>query len=178
MMSGSRPGISLATMCLALVYVALGMVALRQSDEAWTSVVVTMTFLTLLAASVRLLGAVGKGRRFWQGFLIFGWGLFAAMMFPGSGGGFGPMLVSSYLLNLISSGLFPDVSQPAGAGPAVVQYVGLRFRPLSPERHAFLLMGHCYITLLGAVFGGALAVSFARSQEKPAGQGAALDRTS
>jgi hypothetical protein len=155
---------SIAMLCLVPVYVALGLHALRVSDETWTSIVVSVTLLILMTTTLQMIVVTGRPRRFWQGFVLFGWILFATMFFPSSsGGGLGMLLTSSYLLNTISAEVFPSLSQPAMA--PVVQYVGGRMRPLSPRHHSFLLIGHCYVTFLMAALGGLLGLALADQAE-------------
>lgn len=162
----TRPRISLGVMCLAVVYLALGFLALRESDAAWMSLVMTVTFLGLLTATLQAIAAPGGSRRFWIGFVVFGWAFFLAMAFPGASQTLGSTLASSQLINLISAMLRPEVPGRTPAVP-IIQYTGLGFNPTSPERFAFLHIAHCYVTALMALLGGWAAVQLAKHQVPP-----------
>jgi hypothetical protein len=169
----TRPRISLGVMCLAVVYLALGLLALRESDALWMSVVMTVTFLGLLTATLQAIAASGGSRRFWVGFVVFGWAFFLAMAYPGASQTLGSMLASTHLINLISAMLRPEVPGRT-PGASIIQYTGLGFQytglgfnPTSPERFAFLHIAHCYVTALMALLGGWAAVQLAKHQAPP-----------
>lgn len=68
---------------LAVVFVsAIGVAALRSSNEGWDSAVFGLTLLTLAASLILVAQKRERARAFWLGFAIFGWVYLVASLIP------------------------------------------------------------------------------------------------
>src|SRR5262245_46171736 len=120
----SRPRISLAGLMALVLFVAVGIAALRNSSEMWAGVMLLAT-LGMLASSI--LGIVYRtdGRRaWWLGFALFGWGYFALAYLPGVR----PKLPTTGLLAYTHTKLIPapgrlGAFRITSAGPGRVRLV-------------------------------------------------------
>ena len=101
---------SLAQLMGIVLYLSLGLAALRNADTLWASASFT---LSILAISTALLGALirrGRARPVWIGFAVFGWTYLLASTLPprASGGlGFGPVPLPPNLIEWGMASLQP-----------------------------------------------------------------------
>src|SRR4051812_42711052 len=78
----ARPRFSIATMLLVVLGVGVAVAALRASNDAWDSGIFGLTLLILLTAVLLAVHRTERGRAFWLGFALFGWGYLVASLVP------------------------------------------------------------------------------------------------
>lgn len=71
-----RPRISILALIAGVVACGVAFAALRTGSDYWLSAFYTMTVGLLLGAVIAARYRRGRGRAFWFGFAVFGWGLF------------------------------------------------------------------------------------------------------
>src|SRR4051794_34921237 len=80
----SQPRLSLSGLMVLVVFIGVGIAALRDASEPWAGIVLLLT-LGLLGVSI--LGVVYRRearRAWWVGFALFGWGYAALTLAPWS----------------------------------------------------------------------------------------------
>jgi hypothetical protein len=85
----------------AMVFLAVGFVALREADRVWDRWLLSVTLVLLLAAVVLAALRAGARRAFWLGFALFGWGYFGLSRSPSTE----PRLITTKALASLQSTL-------------------------------------------------------------------------
>lgn len=67
-----KPRFNIASLLLVVLVVAVGVAALRDSNEIWDNVLFTLTVGVLLISVLLTIHCTGKRRAFWMGFAVFG----------------------------------------------------------------------------------------------------------
>ena len=78
----SRIRFTIASLLVAVLLVAVGFAALRESDDLWDSGVFTLTLGVLLVSILLALHRTDSRRTFWIGFALFGWGYLGLSLVP------------------------------------------------------------------------------------------------
>ena len=78
----SRPRFRIASLLVLILLVALGVAALRASDDAWECAVFGATLLILLAAILPIAHRTDEKRAFWMGLALFGWAYLGFSLVP------------------------------------------------------------------------------------------------
>jgi hypothetical protein len=73
---------NIASLLVAIVFVAVGFAALRESNELWDSALFTLTLTVLLASTLLALHRSDARRAFWLGFALFGGSDLALSLLP------------------------------------------------------------------------------------------------
>jgi hypothetical protein len=96
------PRYNVTSALAALLFVAVGLAALREADELWYGWLFYPTFVLLLVAVLLAALRTGDRRAFWIGFAVFGWGYLSLSLIPSTE----PRLITTkILLNLYKSTL-------------------------------------------------------------------------
>src|SRR5262249_39466286 len=69
----SRLRFSIASLLGLVLFLAVGLAALREATDLWDSAVFTTTVALLLVSVLLAVHRIGRGRAFWLGFAVFGW---------------------------------------------------------------------------------------------------------
>jgi len=149
--------------------VGLAIVALKNANEAWWSLGVTIVLLVLSVATVGAVTSLHERRAFWIGCAIFGWAYWIV-----STGSFGlerGTLVTGALLRLVYVPLSQEVELPSDMSPGEPTYSRIGgFRndgtPIhfvqEPSFGAMLLVAHPIVNVGFAFIGGWVATLFHR----------------
>ena len=78
----SRIRFSIASLLVAVLFVAVGFAALRESSELWDSGVFTLVLTVLLTSILLAIHRTESRRAFWTGFALFGWTYLALSLVP------------------------------------------------------------------------------------------------
>ena len=68
-----RHRITIAGLLGLVLFLAVGLAALRSADDAWDSGVLGVTLAVLLISVLLAVHRTGHGRAYWLGFALFGW---------------------------------------------------------------------------------------------------------
>ncbi|MDB5353412.1 MAG: hypothetical protein JWN86_4659 [Planctomycetota bacterium] len=173
----SRPRISIASLLIVVVVVAMGLAALRAASYPWAGAFTSLTYFALLASWLGI--AFGRGRRrvFWTGFALLGWGYVVLSHSSWMGNGFRSFLLAPNLSASLFEILHPE--EAAGAGMGGMGNMGggmgggMRNMPLAGggapptsaiDLTAFTLIGTALEALLWAFLGGWTARYFASAR--------------
>ena len=77
-----RPRFKIRGLLVFVVFLAVGLAALREASEAWDGGVLGLTLLVLLASVLLAVHRTGTARAYWLGFALFGWAYFALLEVP------------------------------------------------------------------------------------------------
>jgi hypothetical protein len=69
----ARPRFTLAQLLAAVVFIGLGLAALRSASLFWASAVFSLTVALLSTAVLVVMARRGRARMTWLGFALFGW---------------------------------------------------------------------------------------------------------
>jgi hypothetical protein len=89
---------SILGMMAGVGLIAVGLAALRNADQLWQAVAVTLTLAALGVASMGARQLDGADRAWWGGFAAFGWGYLILSSAPWVGDQVGPIMLPGYLL--------------------------------------------------------------------------------
>jgi len=78
----SRIRFSIASLLVAVLFVAVGFAALRESSELWDSGVFTLVLTVLLTSILLAIHRTESRQAFWMGFALFGWTYLALSLVP------------------------------------------------------------------------------------------------
>jgi WD40 repeat protein len=78
----SRIRFSIASLLVAVLFVAVGFAALRESNELWDTGLLTLTLTALLVSILLAIHSRQAARAFWLGFALFGGGYLALSLVP------------------------------------------------------------------------------------------------
>ena len=81
----------------AILFVAVGLAALREADQLWDSWLFSLTLGLLLLAVLLAARRTGDRRAFWIGFALFGWGYLGLSLIPSTR----PKLITSKILSYL-----------------------------------------------------------------------------
>jgi hypothetical protein len=73
---------SIASLLGVVLFVAVGVAALREATDGWDSGLFGMTLLALLVGVLLAASRPGDRRPFWVGFTLFGWAYLVASLIP------------------------------------------------------------------------------------------------
>jgi hypothetical protein len=73
---------TIASLLVAVLFVAVGFAALRESNDLWDSGIFTLTLTALLVSILLAVHRKEARRAFWLGFALFGWGYLALSLVP------------------------------------------------------------------------------------------------
>ena len=104
----SRIRFSIASLLVAVLFVAVGFAALRESNELWDTGLLTLTLTALLVSILLAIHSRQAARAFWLGFALFGGGYLALSLVPS----IESRLITTKLLAYIDSKV--PRSNPAG----------------------------------------------------------------
>jgi hypothetical protein len=79
-----RIRVSIAGLMAVVVFVAVGVAALRQASEIWAGILFALTLVMIGFAMLRAAYRTGPARASWAGFALFGSGYLAVVFLPGS----------------------------------------------------------------------------------------------
>ena len=137
-----------------VLFVAVGLVALRSGSNDWFTLVYTLTFIALIYAAI----AARYRGPFWHGFAVAGWGYFVVGFGPWIGSPPGAEslravnrnLVTSVILEVVSGTLsVPDPTPPGS--PSQAMMIGDNRRA---NRDG---IGHSALTIVVAFVGGGVS---------------------
>jgi hypothetical protein len=180
----SRLRFSIASLLGLVLFLAVGLAALRAADDLWDSAVFTGTLVILLIAVLLAVHRTERQRAFWLGFAVFGWVALAASLVPPiearllttkllayldskvPGRGNGETL--SIAINTSSPsqadlmvGISPSATAPNTSRPLVVKLwdvaTGKLVSTNSGTSENFIRIGHSLIALVLAWLGGPLS---------------------
>ncbi|HWE36964.1 MAG TPA: hypothetical protein VG406_10395 [Isosphaeraceae bacterium] len=78
-----RPRFSIASLLGVVVFVAVGLAALRAASPAWDAGLLGVTLGALLVAVLLAVHRADRRRAFWLGFALFGWAYLLVILAPG-----------------------------------------------------------------------------------------------
>jgi len=81
--------------------IAVGLTALRNADQLWQSIAVSLTLATLGVAALGAWQFRGSDQAWWRGFASFGWGYLFLSSAPWVGDEVGPIMLPGYLLRAV-----------------------------------------------------------------------------
>src|SRR5258705_11148408 len=77
-----RPRFSLAGLLSTIVFLAIGLAALREATAAWDSGVFGFTLTVLSISALLVIHRTGIKRAYWIGFALFGWTYMVLSLVP------------------------------------------------------------------------------------------------
>ena len=80
-----RPRFTIRSLLASVVFLAVGLAALRGASAAWDSSVLGLTLVVLLASVLLAVHRTGAARAYWLGFALFGWTYLVLAEIPGIG---------------------------------------------------------------------------------------------
>jgi hypothetical protein len=167
---------SLLTLLGAILVISVGCAAVVSASDVWVKVIVTVTVLALLIASVGSIYLPTRSRAFAGGFAIFGWAYLLLAQGPWLES-LKPQLATTVALNKLQRVMHEDAdvgidinwTGPMGAQ----QYWNLRLAAQSPDILAsFHQIGQSLWSILLACVGGVLARAFGNWRSQPEADGA------
>jgi hypothetical protein len=140
----------------AVVVVALGLAALRNSSETWAGVTFVMTCGILCLAIVGVVCRDGAERAWWLGFALFGWGYLMLAMW------YSVELPTMALLDAIAPFLGVKAQFSGGMGGGMRSaglwaFGGFGGGNVGPVGRSLREIVHCLWALVAALLGGLLA---------------------
>ncbi len=138
----------IAGLMIAVLIIALGLAALRNSSESWAGALFLLTCAVLTLAIVGVVCRDGTERGWWLGFALFGWGYLLLAFWSSLD------LPTTALLHSLQARLNPTIGRGAG-GLQSVQFSGVLDRDVGmPPIVPFKQTVHCLFALLAAITGG------------------------
>ena len=77
-----RMRFNIASLLVVVVFVAVGVAALRESSDLWESGIFTLTLAALLISILLAANRTESRRAFWIGFALFGWAYLGFALVP------------------------------------------------------------------------------------------------
>ena len=102
-----RPRFTIGSLLVLVVFLAVGLAALRGATEGWDSGVFGLTLLVLLGSVLLAAHRDGPRRAYWLGFALFGWAYLALLEVPS----IAPRLPTTHALAYLDS-FVPGRSSP------------------------------------------------------------------
>ena len=99
-----RPRVTILGLMVAVLFVAVGLAALRDPSDFWLSVAFSSACAILLVATLLAVRRTGACRAWWVGFALFGWAYLVASRIPRVE----PLLLTTRGLDRAAPGLFPS----------------------------------------------------------------------
>jgi hypothetical protein len=81
-----RPRFTIGNLLVLVLFLAVGLAALRAASEGWDSAVFGLTLLVMLASVLLAVHRDGPRRAYWLGFALFGWTYLALLEIPSVAG--------------------------------------------------------------------------------------------
>jgi hypothetical protein len=146
----ARPRISIRAFLALILFIGVGIAALRGATAIWASVMILAALGAICAATVGAALIHGAARPAWLGFAVFGWAYFLLCLSPWGGEyGLGPARfltrVANGLLLQIDPGL---VEMPIGGQEEFVVFTGT-----GKSRSFYHGVFHALMTVLFASIG-------------------------
>lgn len=178
----NRPRFSIASILIVVLFVAVGIAALREATAAWDGGIFGVTILALLTAVLLAAYNPSDRRPYWLGFSLFGWAYLVASLIPSVADRLPTTKGLVYLdsrmpgrsvdasirrsgnvtrtkaANSIQSVAFtPDGTRLVGGQPGNVRLWKFAWAGLNGTTDNFVRIGHSLLALLSAFAGGHLA---------------------
>ncbi len=173
--------VSISALMLVVVLFALEFAALRSGSQLWFSVVYTLTALLLMFAIVASKYGRRAARPFWFGFAAFGWGYLLLVMIAYRHSTYGGQIDDSRAAWSLLSSQWVATSLHWFRGDAPVAGFDVKMRRDSDEITEFARctaqIAHMMITLIVALFGGAIAIVLRGRRERPTNERAGPSQT-
>jgi hypothetical protein len=159
----------LGTIVIVVLFIGVGIAALRESNEIWDSGIFSVTFGVFLVSILLAIHRTERRRAFWLGFALFGWIYLVLTLMPS----IEPRLITTTALTLLDSNMprsspagFPDIDYNENgsidlfvANNTVGRWnslVGTSLKRSSGTGH-FVRIGHSLFAVVAALLGGQLS---------------------
>ena len=148
---------------LVMSGVAACFASFRYANEVAAACCYSLSFLTLMCATVAAIYCRGLPRSFWVGFVLFGWG-YLFMAYGHTNAAYNPNLLTSTFINSAHEVLQHEGGRRFPRQNINMSPVESRMMSIAWQRNIFQRIGHSWFTLALACFGGCFAKTIAKQE--------------